>query len=149
MGRLTDAPTFRVSVEPLLTGHMSPLSLDLRPLVFEDTRLKVPRQFATFYSIVGKPESFDYQSNFAEAKHQWSEYGMENFNRLLYWRMILKDLEKNAHAAKNGKLLFPDIILLLNTGTWTLMLLPFILVVNWLAALSARPRRRWPRRVLA
>lgn len=109
----------------------------------------VPRQYGAFAEIDGRMWMLETMARFEDAKKAWSVTGPKELQEITTERANLSALFGNATAAKNGKLFFLDPELYLQTVIGTVVLLPLFLLLDWIAARSARPKRRWLRKALA
>ncbi|MFI5387465.1 MAG: hypothetical protein ACHQ50_15260 [Fimbriimonadales bacterium] len=109
----------------------------------------VPRQYGAFVEIDGRTDVLETMARFEDAKRAWSTTGPKILAQLGPEQANFRTLLNNASAAKGGRLFFFEPNLYLETVFATIWLLPLFLIIDWLAALTARPKRHWPRRVLA
>jgi len=112
-------------------------------------RFVVPRKYGAFFEINGGSAVLETMDRFEDAKKAWAESGpsiMSDLNKA-YPRFVA--LFAKGQDAKAGKLFFFEPTLYMETVIGTIVLLPLFLILDWIAAFNARPKRRWPRRAIA
>lgn len=109
----------------------------------------VPRSYGIFAMVDGRIWAVDATARFEDAKRIWSTTGSAACKSTRFQIQNFEVLLANAREAEAGRIFFPVPYLWQETVIGSIMLLPLLLLVDGVAAFTAKPRRRWPNRVLA
>ena len=109
----------------------------------------VPRRYGVFAMVDGSVWVLGTVAHFEDARKEWLNQGPKDLAEIDVLRKGMASLLASTKEAQNGKLFFLNPALYSETFIGTLVLLPGLLLVDWLGVLIPRARRRWPGKVLA
>lgn len=115
----------------------------------DDTIYPAPREYGAFVEIGGNVYVFDRVIGFDEAKKAWCSFGPSDLAQVRSQRYNLAALLRRVDQARHGRLFFANPWISTQIVGAAILLLPLLLLADWIGALTARPLRRWPGRALA
>jgi hypothetical protein len=126
----------------------------LNPAVHEMTvnpggNFVVPREYGAFAMVREGLLAFETMDKYPAASKAWAKSGPIILRDLQREQVDMVALLSKADEAQHGRLFFFNPALYAETVFATLFLLPLFLLVDLVAALSASPRRSWPKRKVA
>jgi hypothetical protein len=109
----------------------------------------IPRKYGAFAMVHGSLTVFETMASFEDAKKAWAENGPSIAADLTREHADMVGLLRGADQARAGRLFFYNPELYMEPVFGTLFLLPFLLLLDWVGVVIAKPRRSWPKRRLA
>jgi len=109
----------------------------------------VPRRYGAFAMVDGRVWVLGTVLHYEDARKEWLIQGPVVAGQIDEQRRGMTSLLANAKQAQAGRMFFFNPALYSETFIGTLVLLPGLLLVDWLGVLIPRARRRWPGRALA